>query len=83
MNLTITPDAGTFATAAAEHGRRIISVWTRLFADDVTPVALYHHLCTSSSVPPPTSAAAADAIARGMTTIDHAAAAAAVCSPSN
>ena len=45
MNLTITPDAGTFATAAAEHGRRIISVWTRLFADDVTPVALYHHLC--------------------------------------
>lgn len=45
MNLTITPDAATFATAAAEQGRRVISVWTRLLADDVTPVGLYHHLC--------------------------------------
>lgn len=43
--LTITPDAAGFAEAAAQHGRRVISVWTKLLADDVTPVGLYHHLC--------------------------------------
>ncbi|MFV0407232.1 MAG: anthranilate synthase component I [Propioniciclava sp.] len=41
----ITPDAAEFAAAAAEHGRRVISVRTRLLADDLTPVGLYHHLC--------------------------------------
>ena len=44
MNLTITPDLAGFRAAAAD-GRRVISVWTRLLADDLTPVGLYHHLC--------------------------------------
>ena len=45
MSFTITPDAEGFAAAAAEQGRRVVSVWTRLLADDLTPVGLYHHLC--------------------------------------
>lgn len=44
-SLDITPGPDEFAAMAAERGRRVISVWTRLFADDVTPVALYRHLC--------------------------------------
>ncbi|MFP5416146.1 MAG: anthranilate synthase component I [Actinomycetes bacterium] len=41
----ITPDLAGFRAAASEQGRRVVSVWTRLFADDVTAVGLYHHLC--------------------------------------
>lgn len=41
---TITPDLAGFR-AAASDGRRVISVWTRLLADDLTAVGLYHHLC--------------------------------------
>lgn len=44
MSATITPDLAGFREAAAD-GRRVISVWTRLLADDVTPIGLYHHLC--------------------------------------
>lgn len=44
-DLTITPDLEGFAHAAAEHGRRVIGVHTRLLADDLTPVGLYHQLC--------------------------------------
>jgi len=43
--LPITPDPAGFEAAASEAGRRVISVWTRLLADDLTPVGLYHHLC--------------------------------------
>lgn len=44
-DFAITPDRAAFEAAASEHGRRVISVWTRLLADDLTPVGLYHHLC--------------------------------------
>ena len=44
MSVTITPDLAGFAAAAGE-GRRVISVWTRLLADDLTPIGLYHRLC--------------------------------------
>ncbi len=44
MSVTITPDLAGFADAASE-GRRVISVWTRLLADDLTPIGLYHRLC--------------------------------------
>lgn len=44
MSATITPDLAGFAAAASE-GRRVISVWTRLLADDLTPIGLYHRLC--------------------------------------
>ena len=44
MSVTITPDLAGFAAAASE-GRRVISVWTRLLADDLTPIGLYHRLC--------------------------------------
>ncbi|MEL4357936.1 MULTISPECIES: anthranilate synthase component I [unclassified Luteococcus] len=42
--MTITPDLDGFR-AQADAGRRVISVHTRLLADDLTPVALYHQLC--------------------------------------
>lgn len=45
MSITVTPDLAGFRRAASEQGRRVVSVWTRLFADDLTPVGLYHHLC--------------------------------------
>ncbi len=41
----ITPDLAGFRAQASEQGRRIVSVHTRLLADDITPVGLYHHLC--------------------------------------
>ncbi|MEL4504587.1 anthranilate synthase component I [Luteococcus sp. H138] len=41
---TITPDLDGFR-AQAEAGRRVISVHTRLLADDITPIGLYHQLC--------------------------------------
>ena len=44
-DLSITPDLDGFRNAAADHGRRVIGVHTRLLADDVTPVGLYHQLC--------------------------------------
>lgn len=44
-DLTITPDLDGFRNAAADLGRRVIGVHTRLLADDLTPVGLYHHLC--------------------------------------
>ncbi|MFT4110669.1 anthranilate synthase component I [Propionicimonas sp.] len=43
MNLAITPDLPGFLAAGAEH--RVVSVHTRLLADDFTPVGLYHQLC--------------------------------------
>lgn len=39
----IVPDLDAFRSQAAE--RRVISVYTRLTADDLTPVALYQQLC--------------------------------------
>ncbi|WP_347346996.1 anthranilate synthase component I [Nigerium sp.] len=45
MTLTITPDLAGFKAAASERGRRVVSVYTRLLADDFTAVGLYHHLC--------------------------------------
>lgn len=42
---TITPDFAAFAAAASQEGRRMVSVWTRLLADDLTAVGLYDHLC--------------------------------------
>ncbi|TBT85492.1 anthranilate synthase component I [Propioniciclava sinopodophylli] len=45
MTFPITPDLERFRTLASEQGRRIVSVWTRLLGDDITPVGLYHHLC--------------------------------------
>jgi len=43
VNLSITPDLDGFLAAGAE--RRVVSVYTRLLADDLTAVALYHRLC--------------------------------------
>ncbi len=43
--LLITPGADEFRAAAGVAGRRVISVHTRLFADDLTAVGLYHRLC--------------------------------------
>ena len=48
MSVPITPDLAGFAEAAAD-GRRVISVWTRLLADDLTPIGLYHRLCGERS----------------------------------
>lgn len=45
MNLTITPSRAEFIRAAADPERRVISVTTRLLADDQTPVGLYAKLC--------------------------------------
>ncbi|MGV8908233.1 MAG: anthranilate synthase component I [Propionicimonas sp.] len=42
-SITITPDLAGFLAAGAE--RRVVSVHTRLQADDFTPVGLYHQLC--------------------------------------
>lgn len=41
--MKITPDLDTFLELAGS--RRIISVYARVVADDLTPVGLYHHLC--------------------------------------
>lgn len=41
--ITITPDLGGFLASGAE--RRVVSVHTRLQADDFTPMGLYHQLC--------------------------------------
>ena len=43
MRLEITPDLPGFLAAGAT--RRVVSVYTRLLADDFTPVGLYHQLC--------------------------------------
>lgn len=43
MSLTVVPDLPGFLAAGAE--RRVVSVHTRLLADDFTPVGLYHQLC--------------------------------------
>lgn len=43
MKLEITPDLPGFVEAGAT--RRVVSVYTRLLADDFTPVGLYHQLC--------------------------------------
>lgn len=43
--LAITPDLAGFRAQAAEQGRRVIGVHTRLLADGLTPVGLYHQLC--------------------------------------
>lgn len=43
MNLDIQPDLDGFLAAGAE--RRVVSVHTRLIADDLTAVGLYHRLC--------------------------------------
>ena len=42
-DLTLTPDLPGFLALAV--GRRVISVHTRLLADDLTAVGLYHQLC--------------------------------------
>ena len=42
----LTPDLAGFR-AAADAGRRVISVSTRAVADGLTPVGLYHQLCGS------------------------------------
>lgn len=39
----ITPDLDGFVALGAQH--RVVSVHTRLLADDFTPVGLYHQLC--------------------------------------
>ncbi len=44
-NLEIFPDLVGFTTAALTPGTRVVSVYTRLLADDLTPVGLYHQLC--------------------------------------
>jgi len=44
-DLALTPDLAGFRAAAAVEGCRAISVYTRLLADDFTPVGLYHQLC--------------------------------------
>ncbi|WP_415111511.1 anthranilate synthase component I [Propioniciclava sp.] len=41
----VTPDLDGFRAKASEEGCRVVSVWTRLLADDLTPVGLYSHLC--------------------------------------
>jgi anthranilate synthase component 1 len=42
--VSVTPDLAGFR-AAADRGRRVISVWAKVVADGLTPVGLYHHLC--------------------------------------
>lgn len=44
MNLAVTPDLSGFLAAGTEQ--RVVSVYTRLLADDFTPVGLYHQLCS-------------------------------------
>ena len=44
-NLEIVPDLEGFTAAALTPGTRVVSVHTRLLADDLTPVGLYHQLC--------------------------------------
>ena len=41
--LPVTPTLGEFLDLARD--RRVISVYTRLLADDLTAVGLYHRLC--------------------------------------
>ncbi len=43
--LAITPDLDGFRAEASKPGTRVVSVYTRLLADDFTPVGLYHQLC--------------------------------------
>ena len=43
MSIEINPDLGGFREAGAHQ--RVVSVHTRLLADDFTPVGLYHQLC--------------------------------------
>nr|WP_040162563.1 anthranilate synthase component I [Nigerium massiliense] len=43
--MTIVPDLAGFEAAAAVDGCRVVSVHTKLLADDVTPVGLYDQLC--------------------------------------
>jgi anthranilate synthase component I len=43
MSITIVPDLDRFLEAGAQ--RRVVSVYTRLLADDLTAVGLYHRLC--------------------------------------
>jgi anthranilate synthase component I len=43
MSFQIFPDESTFLKAGAEH--RVVSVYTRLLADELTAVGLYHRLC--------------------------------------
>ncbi len=38
MNAPVTPDLAGFRAQAAEQGRRVVSVHTRLFADDPLPL---------------------------------------------
>ncbi|MBK8462974.1 MAG: anthranilate synthase component I [Nigerium sp.] len=45
----LTPDLDGFRAKASEEGCRVVSVWTRLLADDVTAIGLYHHLCGDRS----------------------------------
>lgn len=44
-DLTVIPDLKGFEAAASVPGTRVVSVHTRLLADDLTPVGLYHALC--------------------------------------
>ena len=44
-DVPLTPTLEGFRAQASELGRRVVSVHTRLLADDITPVGLYHHLC--------------------------------------
>nr|NLI50137.1 anthranilate synthase component I [Propionibacterium sp.] len=44
-DLVITPDLDGFRRQASVAGCRVVSVHTRLLADDFTPVGLYHQLC--------------------------------------
>lgn len=44
-DLVIVPTLADFEAAASAPGCRVISVYTRLLADDLTPVGLYHQLC--------------------------------------
>lgn len=44
-SLVVSPDLEGFRAAAAVQGCRVISVHSRLLADDFTPVGLYHQLC--------------------------------------
>jgi len=43
VSVTVTPDLAGFLAAGATQ--RVVSVHTRLLADDFTPVGLYHQLC--------------------------------------
>ena len=47
--LVIAPDLAGFRAQASADGCRVVSVHTRLLADDFTPVGLYHQLCGDRS----------------------------------